>query len=197
MLKKLKNFFVAKNPLAHISSEYLNYNKSRYNKDFSSLCFAPSVNMLFSQTGEVQVCCHNMEYVIGKYPEQSISEIWNSKKAEKLRDEMKSYRLYEGCKICKADIVLGAFDEVAAKHFDSLPRNKNYPTMMEFLISNTCNLECIMCKGEYSSLIRQNREKLPPIQTPYDEVFVEQLREFIPYLHETRFSGSGEAFLMI
>ena len=51
-----------------------------------------------------------------------------------------------------------------------------------------------MCYGENSSLIRKNREKLPPIISPYDNAFLEQLVEFIPYLTETRFSSSGEAF---
>jgi hypothetical protein len=50
--------------------------------------------------------------------------------------------------------------------------------------------------GEYSSLIRKNREQLPPLQFPYDAAFLDQLEEFIPYLHEARFSGSGEAFLI-
>jgi MoaA/NifB/PqqE/SkfB family radical SAM enzyme len=137
-----------------------------------------------------------MEYSIGKYPDQSISEIWNSEAAKKVRQDMREYKLYEGCRICKADIDSGAFAEVRARHFDSLPQHHSYPTMMEFLLTNTCNLECIMCSGEYSSLIRQNRENLPPIEKLYDNSFIEQLSEFIPYLHEARFSGSGEAFLI-
>ncbi len=109
---------------------------------------------------------------------------------------MRTYRLGEGCKICSADIDMGAFQEVRAKHFDTLPRHRTHPTMMEFLLTNICNLECVMCQGEFSSLIRQNREKLPPIAEVYDDAFIEQLREFIPHLHEARFSGSGEAFLI-
>jgi hypothetical protein len=51
-----------------------------------------------------------------------------------------------------------------------------------------------MCRGENSSLIRKNREKLPPIPMVYDDAFIEQLKSFLPHLKETRFSGSGEAF---
>lgn len=109
---------------------------------------------------------------------------------------MKDYSLFKECNICKADLEIGAFDEVSAKHFDSLPIHPSYPTMMEFLLTNTCNLECVMCKGEFSSLIRQNREKLPPIANVYDDAFISQLRPFIPHLREVRFSGSGEAFLI-
>jgi MoaA/NifB/PqqE/SkfB family radical SAM enzyme len=66
--------------------------------------------------------------------------------------------------------------------------------MMEFMLSNTCNLECVMCSGELSSSIRKKRDKLPPIKTPYGQDFLRQLEEFIPYLKETRFSSAGEAF---
>ena len=159
-----------------------------------TFCQAPSVNMYFAQDGEVKVCCHNSEYSIGKYPEQSIKEIWNSPAANELRDHMRRYELSHGCGICAADLQLGAFQEVRAQHFDKLPVNPNYPTMMEFLLTNQCNLECVMCKGEFSSLIRKNREKLPELQSPYDKAFIAQLEEFIPHLKETRFSGSGEAF---
>jgi len=171
------------------------YNKSRLtNIDRQSFCYAPSVNMLFAQNGDVRVCCHNLEFSIGKYPQQSIAEIWKSAKAEELRQNMKSWDLAHGCQICEADLRMGSYNEVSARHFDNFARHAEYPRMMEFLLTNTCNLECVMCKGEYSSLIRKNREKLPPLISPYDKAFLKQLEEFIPYLHETRFSGSGEAF---
>jgi len=170
------------------------YNQSRNGSGHDCFCNAPFTNMLFSQSGAIQVCCHNQEFSIGKYPEQSIREIWNSAKANELRNHMRKFDLSHGCGICEADLKIGSFREVRAAHFDRIPKHPEYPTMMEFLVSNQCNLECVMCKGEYSSLIRKNREKLSPLITPYDEKFVNQLEEFIPYLHETRFSGSGEAF---
>ncbi len=172
------------------------YNGTRIPAARHAICHAPSVNMLFSQTGAVYACCHNMEYSIGTYPQKSISEIWYGEAATRLRATMTRYDLPESCRVCRTDIDNGAYSQVHATHFDSYITAKGFPAMMEFLISNTCNLECIMCKGEFSSLIRQNREHLPPIHTPYDEKFVDQLREFIPHLKEARFSGSGEAFLI-
>jgi molybdenum cofactor biosynthesis enzyme MoaA len=67
--------------------------------------------------------------------------------------------------------------------------------MLELELSNTCNLECVMCIGELSSSIRKNRERLPAIKNAYDDNFVEQLEEFIPHLRELRFNG-GEPFLI-
>jgi radical SAM protein with 4Fe4S-binding SPASM domain len=172
----------------------VDYNTTRLPQNRHSFCFAPSSNMYFSQTGEVKVCCHNTEYTIGTYPQQTLHEIWNSKEANDLRKYMSRFNLSHGCDYCEFDMQLRSFDQVAAKHFDELPKQNGYPAMMEFLLTNTCNLECVMCKGEFSSLIRKNREKLPPIHNPYDKEFLKQLEEFIPHLRETRFSGSGEAF---
>jgi sulfatase maturation enzyme AslB (radical SAM superfamily) len=52
-----------------------------------------------------------------------------------------------------------------------------------------------MCSGFFSSLIRRNRENLPPLNSPYDESFVKQLEPFIPHLKEAKFLG-GEPFLI-
>jgi radical SAM protein with 4Fe4S-binding SPASM domain len=170
------------------------YNKTRIGKNHRTFCNAPSVNMYFTQDGTVKACCHNSEFSIGTYPGQSLKEIWNGDRAREFRNNMRRYDLSTGCRICEMDIESGAFEEVPARHFDVLPSHPEYPVMMEFLLTNTCNLDCLMCKGEFSSLIRKNREKLPPLSSPYDNEFLRQLEEFIPHLRETRFSGSGEAF---
>jgi len=52
-------------------------------------------------------------------------------------------------------------------------RSKTYPLILEFELSNICNYECIMCGGDYSSMIRKNVEKRPALVSPYDSKFVE------------------------
>jgi MoaA/NifB/PqqE/SkfB family radical SAM enzyme len=170
------------------------YNKLRAPSNHHSACFAPSVNMLFATDGTVKACCHNSENILGQYPMQSISEIWNSEAAKVFRENLRDFKFLSGCSGCARDFVEGHYDQMPAMHFDTLPRSADYPTMMEFLISNTFNLECIMCSGELSSSIRKNREKLPALKSNYGPDFVDQLQEFIPHLKETRFSGAGEAF---
>jgi MoaA/NifB/PqqE/SkfB family radical SAM enzyme len=51
-----------------------------------------------------------------------------------------------------------------------------------------------MCGGKWSSSIRKNRENLPPLKTPYDDEFIEQLKPFIPVMRVANFLG-GEPFL--
>ena len=170
------------------------YNQQRKNPS-KIICFAPFKNMYFSRHGEVFVCCHNRNYAIGKYPTQNIKEIWNGEKAIQIRQHIVQNNLSMGCQICQLDIDKQLYSEVKANHFDQLPLHLEYPTMMEFELDITCNLECTMCSGEFSSSIRKNREFTAPFVSNYDDTFVEQLTEFIPYLHETRFSG-GEPFLI-
>lgn len=198
MLKKIYHqLFSPKLDLAQTNldkSIIKKYNLTRGLKKTNSFCHAPSTNMLFNQDGQVYACCHNKKISLGQYPQQSIKEIWNSAAANKYRQQMKFYNIPSACQVCISDFNQQAFHEMKSHHFDSLPIHSQYPVMMEFLLSNRCNLECIMCNGESSSLIRKNREKRAPIPYVYNDDFLNQLNEFIPYLKEVRFSSSGEAF---
>lgn len=70
-----------------------------------------------------------------------------------------------------------------------------YPLILEFELSNICNYECLMCGGDYSSQVRKNVEKRPPVISPYDSAFVTQIEEFIPHAMQFEFRG-GEPFLI-
>ncbi len=160
------------------------------------LCMAPFKSLYFGHFGKVSVCCYNRSYIVGTYPDQSIKEIWFGEKLDVLRDFIKHNDLSLGCKGCYHHLKAGNFDAAKPHGFDFLKKNKNrFPSSMEFELSNTCNLECIMCNGDFSSSIRKNREKKPPIPSSYDQSFVQQLKEFIPYLEQASFYG-GEPFLV-
>ncbi|MCB9225584.1 MAG: radical SAM protein [Chitinophagales bacterium] len=171
------------------------YNAQRFNGQVNPICSAPIKDMYFSRHGFVYVCCHNRSYPVGQYPHDSIKKIWTGEKSKKIRAALFKNNLSLGCQKCQVDMDNKAYPSVRANHFDLLPLNPNYPTMMEFELDTTCNLECAMCSGEFSTSIRKNREKLPPLKTFYDSNFVNELKEFIPHLKETRFSG-GEPFLI-
>lgn len=160
------------------------------------VCYAPFKNIYFGHYGRAVACCYNRDYILGEYPQQSVREIWFSKEAERLREHIKHDDLSLGCNGCKQHIISGNYDGSKSKQYDEHTLNKNkYPSVMEFELSNVCNLECAMCNGNFSSLIRAKREKLPPLHIPYDAAFVDQLEEFIPYLDEVKFYG-GEPFLI-
>ncbi len=193
----LERFFKKKTNYNPLSASLLKeYNKHRPLGPQKYSCYAPFKSIYFGHHGRANVCCYNRAHVIGEYPKQSIKEIWFGEEANKLREYIHNDDFSLGCLGCKQQLVAQNFDAVKAKQYDEQPLNANkYPSVMEFELSNVCNLECEMCSGDFSSLIRAKREKLPPLEIAYDAAFVKQLEEFIPYLDEVKFYG-GEPFLI-
>jgi sulfatase maturation enzyme AslB (radical SAM superfamily) len=172
------------------------YNAQRKTSNTSLPCWAPFRSMYFGFRGNTSVCCFNKMHVIGTYPAQSIREIWFGAKADEIRQSLSKNDFSLGCQSCHELITAENYSGLPAKNFDPLPINPNrFPSKIDFELSNECNLECIMCRGEFSSAIRRNREKLPPIPSVYDLKFVDQLEEFIPYLENSHFLG-GEPFMI-
>lgn len=187
------------------------YNSSRTNTDKRLACHAPSLNINFEQNGNARACCYNTSHILGKWPEQSIRQMWEGEKANELRGYIRNNDFGGGCIECGRMIEAGNYQGVRAKYYDEFSSgvftsqvnsfiNKltgkiNFPKVMEFELSNQCNLECVMCNGYFSSSIRKNREKLPAIASPYNEKFVDELEEFIPHLTDAKFLG-GEPFMI-
>jgi radical SAM protein with 4Fe4S-binding SPASM domain len=166
-------------------------------KPFRSACYAPYTSLYFNTNGDVIACCKNTTYVLGNVAHQSLEEIWRGKKAMAMRKALRDYRFGVGCEFCEWQIRGGQYDQVYATIFDPLPvhgADAEWPARMEFTVSNTCNLACIMCYGVLSSTIRAHREKLPPLPKVYDDRFFADLRRFLPHLKDAKFFG-GEPFL--
>jgi radical SAM protein with 4Fe4S-binding SPASM domain len=186
------------------------YNKVRSKNARNLICHAPFTSLNFEQNGNVSACCYNRSFSLGKIPEQSIDEIWKGTKADELRTYIKNNDLSGGCSACAEVIQSGNYQGTKAIYYDEFAPKDNWfntlkntfqkpelqmPRLFEFELSNSCNLECIMCNGYFSSAIRKNREQLPPIKNHYGDEFVEQLVPFLPYLTDTKFLG-GEPFLI-
>lgn len=186
------------------------YNNLRRNSARHYLCHAPFTTINFEQNGNMRACCYNRADVLGKYPLNTIKQAWLGDVANQLRRDIMQNNLDNGCFTCK-ELMLAknytnthslVYDEHAnafgikdkVKQLLGLPLAA-YPKVFEFELSNKCNLECVMCNGYFSSAIRSNRENLPKLDNPYDDGFVEQLTEFIPYLTDAKFLG-GEPFLI-
>lgn len=176
--------------------QLIEYNGQRPPESQSMACWAPIKSLYFGFRGNTSVCCFNKIHVVGKYPDLTIREIWDSAKRKEITQKLARNDFSLGCMGCEELIVAKNFKALPAKNFDTLPIIRaDYPSKMDFELSNECNLECLMCRGEFSSSIRKNREKLPPIKSAYDSNFVDQLEEFIPYLENSHFLG-GEPFLV-
>jgi len=166
-------------------------------KPFRSGCYAPFVSLYFNSLGEVLACCKNTTYVLGNVAEQRLKEIWSGRKITGLRTALSDYRFDLGCEFCEWQIAGGAYEDSFATGFEQFPvesADPEWPQVIEFSGSNNCNFECVMCSGEFSSLIRSRREGLPPLAKVYSDQFFEDLRSFLPHLRSAKFLG-GEPFL--
>lgn len=180
---------------SNFPDEYKSYYASRTIRHKKYLCHAPFNNMYFNSLGDVANCWLTFDQPEKYSEDRSIKDIWQGEKFSKLREHIKNFDLEKRCKKCQYYIQHQNYTNALSKAYDNDYPLGDYPTMMEFELSNTCNLECTMCTGLLSSAIRANREKLPALKSPYGEKFVQELREFIPHLHEARFNG-GEPFLI-
>lgn len=168
------------------------------NKAFKALCYAPFTSLYFDNAGDVRVCCHNYKFLVGSILDQTIDEIWSGESINTLRADLKDYKFGPGCDFC-ARQTAETFSNAAMKRYDKFTVVENsseqWPQQMEFSISNACNLECIMCRGFWSSSIRSRREKLPPLPRHYGDSFFESLWKYLPHLRQLKFLG-GEPFLI-
>lgn len=175
------------------------YNQTRdfSQKSLHAACYAPWVSLYFDTQGNVQACCQNTKFPLGNVAYQTIDEIWKGKKIASLRKALAKDNFAAGCQFCEWQISVGNYLGTFTRNFELLPvlqEEPEWPSMMEFSISNTCNLECIMCNGTFSSSIRARREGLPPLLKPYSDDFFNELRKYLPHLKFAKFLG-GEPFL--
>jgi len=159
------------------------------------ICCAPYTSLNFDSTGNVNVCCYNRQHILGTYPNRTIKEMWDSPERKDLIAALSKLDFTRGCDLCYKGI-LALNKNILIKKYNTWRSSiyNDMPISMDFEFGTICNYECIMCGGKWSSSIRKNREKLTPLTSPYDDAFINQLKEFIPHLTTTNFLG-GEPFL--
>ena len=163
---------------------------------FRSACYAPFVGLSFDMHGTVSVCAFTRANPLGRVGERPLAEMWNGAVIEELRDAVRADDLALACTRCAEEIAGGNLHGLLASGFDPFVADERapWPARMEFALTNACNLQCVMCSGEFSSSIRSQREGLPPLPSLYGAAFLEELGPFIDHLRQARFLG-GEPFL--
>lgn len=157
-------------------------------------CLAPYANLYFGPQGDVRACCASASH-LGNIRVQRLSEIWGGVQQRELRRRLKEGDYSLGCRYCEWEDERGM--GVYARVYDGLKVRSSdpaYPTRLEFALTNSCNLQCLMCDGENSSSIRIHREGRMPSPKAYGDEFFADLAEFIPHLTQASFVG-GEPFL--
>lgn len=158
-------------------------------------CYAPAVHLYLAPDGDVRACCRNWE-ALGNIATSSLIDIWWGSRRADLVDRLSNDDFSMGCQQCQAEVEIegrkGSYRENFDRFADKV--DSGWPARIEFNISNSCNLQCVMCNGFLSSSIRAHRDHLPPLPKVYGERFFRDLREFIPHLSEAQFAG-GEPLL--
>ncbi|MFN8049978.1 MAG: radical SAM protein [Acidimicrobiales bacterium] len=160
-------------------------------------CTAPWAGINFYPDGSVRPCCaspYTLGWVTGP-DRQSLLDIWRGHAAETLRAAMAESDLTLGCDACEFEAASVGRAGTLAAQFDRFQGlDGTWPRRLEFTLSNRCNLACVMCHGDLSSRIREEREHRPALPDAYDKQFFEELEEFLPYAEAITFKG-GEPFL--
>ena len=174
------------------SQAFAAWQESRDTPHRDSACNAPFTNMYFCVDGQVAPCWLYYPIRPPRWgPDRSLLDIWRGPEFSKVRDALADGRFIGRCGTCEHDIATGNRPLAAA--YDNEHPIGDWPTMLELELSNLCNLACIMCSDRLSSRIRRE-SGLPPLESPYDDSFVDQVAEVLPHLQELRFNG-GEPLM--
>jgi radical SAM protein with 4Fe4S-binding SPASM domain len=172
-------------------------------KPFKSLCYAPDLQLTFSPNGDATACCISRSHVLGNLRTERLDDIWHGERVRQFRAMLHEYVFAPGCERCQWSLEGGNFLDHPIRQYDEIGQFRRagiavderarWPAKLEFALSNTCNLACVMCSGEYSSVLRA-REGLAPLAPAYGDEFFEDLRRYLPHVRTLAFLG-GEPFL--
>lgn len=161
-------------------------------------CGAPGAALYLRPDGLVTSCCSGWHVLgrIGGPQGRTLREVWDGAERAILRRALDAGDFELGCFECGRLAAAGRREDSLAHHFDRYvrPAPRRYPAMMDFALSNRCNLRCVQCNGNFSSSIRHHRERRAPLPAVYDDRFLSDLDEFLPHLERAQFKG-GEPFL--
>jgi molybdenum cofactor biosynthesis enzyme MoaA len=177
-------------------NRYKSFQMSRRYGPLKHLCYAPHTSMFFSLHGKMSPCYATYNQDSDVYGETTIRDSWFNGSFETIRFEHKKCDLDSSCSFCNQLLIKGAYGSMLMQKYEhyAFSRSK-YPAIMEFELSNRCNLECIMCDNNLSSSKRLKDGQKLHKDNLYGRQFLEELKEFIPYLKMAEFTG-GDPFLI-
>jgi sulfatase maturation enzyme AslB (radical SAM superfamily) len=136
-----------------------------------SFCIKPWAHTFIQPTGDFSLCCYSKEQPQYNINFHSIEQYWSGEFLQQVRGQMLSGVLPASCAKCaeveaqgsvslreksNADYkIIDKFRDQILKHYQ-LP--KPMPVDIEWVVSNLCNLKCMMCAGTHSSsLLTENK----------------------------------------
>lgn len=177
-------------------TNYIEYNLTRKYGPLEHICYAPYTSMFFSKIGKVSPCYASYNDKSSSIDKMSIMEIWKQGSFKNIREEHEKFELNKTCVFCEKFILEKSYKMLLMNKYEHYAFSKSkYPQIMEFELSNRCNLACVMCDANLSSTIARTEGVVNENKNMYDEIFVEELKTFIPHLKLAEFTG-GDPFLI-
>jgi sulfatase maturation enzyme AslB (radical SAM superfamily) len=206
-----------------ISKNWLHFQLSRTIPATHKLisCYAPFNHLQIDRIGRMRPCCFHQgpkpislskdqhdfrkEEEIWDKENLSLKDYWFGDLAESYRESMLNaknldYGCMKKCGNCivnKIESPVVDYDwNVGEERLDHALSETPWPKIIDFQLSNLCNMACPMCWGELSSKHMLGRDKDIKAYNPnvFDDdenldVLLTQFEEFIPHLEEIRFVG--------
>ncbi|MGI6320398.1 MAG: radical SAM protein [Bacteroidales bacterium] len=159
------------------------------------ICYAPYNNLLIDQQGQFKICCHNNSYILGTYPNEKPLEIWFSKKRKEIIKTFELGEISDSCKSCINEQKHLRYSENKKYFLENKIKNgfKNFPMRVEYMLSNICNLNCIMCSENISNSSTNPHSIIGNQSIDFDDDFIQNMEEIFKKSKISIFSG-GEPF---
>lgn len=163
-------------------------------------CFASFNHLRMNRFGGMGPCCFGLVKQTWT-KEKGLHDYWfNGVNLEYQEAFLQTTLHKDGCRVCINKINRNVNPHLNDYDWNVHDRMKavtdiRYPEIIDFEISNLCNLECPMCWGYLSSKHAMNRDSFVDwgvnVFDDDDNLnhLIEELKEFIPHLKEMRFEG--------
>jgi len=179
-----------------------------------TFCILPWISQYTTPNNEVNPCCRFLGS-LGDAGTHSLEEIWNNSKTRQLRLDMLEEKPIDDCNVCyikeqgyKDDTVFRAsYNRNFIKHFKKVTNTNSDGSLDQFELNqlnykpnNLCNLQCRMCRSEYSSSLYQVERAIGMTVIggalkQYNPSLLEQYTKHIDHLQQIIFEG-GEPLMM-
>jgi len=176
-------------------------------------CYAAFNHLRLNRWGAIHPCCFSDKRQDWKKGENSLKNYWFEGLNKQYQKSFLNNDLHPGCLICKNRVeandlspIIEYDQNMGDDRLEHALNPNSWPKIVEFEISNLCNLECEMCHAGLSSKLYMGRDKdiihtrpdvydLPNVYDNDENLnsLIEEFKEFIPHLREIRFVG-GEPF---
>lgn len=163
----------------------------------------PWIHLHVSQNGRVSPCCNNNRY-LGNVQENAITEIWNGKKFEEVREQFATNIPDKRCSHCYNIEASGkeSMRQISnQKYKNELNRvklNNPEPIYLDIRFSNICNFKCKTCWHGNSSAWFEEGSKRNASDERIIKAFTNNFDELLSYLDDVQeiYFAGGEPLIM-